>query len=111
ERLQDFYLKTLFPSIIGLLIYTIIIIVIGVFDIVFMVYFVLLLGIIVFLIPFISYMKMKRTYLEVRVERNNYYRRVSDAIFGQLDWLISGRYNELEKYMMQIHEKVCQYDE
>lgn len=111
ERLQDFYLKTLFPSIIGLLIYTIIIIVIGVFDIVFMVYFVLLLGIIVFLVPFISYVKMKRTYSEERVERNNYYRHVTDAIFGQLDWLISGRYNELEKNMMQHHETLLQYEQ
>ncbi|MEJ8777469.1 thiol reductant ABC exporter subunit CydC [Pseudogracilibacillus sp. ICA-222130] len=111
ERLQDFYLKTLFPSIIGLLIYTIIIIVIGAFDLVFMLYFLLLLGIIVFLIPFIAYMKMKRTYSEERMERNKYYRHVTDAIFGQLDWLISGRYSELEKNMMQHHETLLQYEQ
>lgn len=103
ERLQDFYLKTLFPSVIGIVIYTIIIIVVGMFDVFFMLFLIALLGIIVFLIPYISYVKMKQKYTEQKEKRTTFYRHMTDAMFGQLDWLVSGRWKELEKNFLQEH--------
>src|SRR5690625_711751 len=59
EKLQDFYIKTAFPSILGLVIYTIFVIVIGAFDLVFMILMMLVVGVILFLMPYLSYMQNK----------------------------------------------------
>lgn len=106
ESLQDFYIKTLFPSIIGILIYTIMVIVVGVFDIFFMLFLIALLGVIVFLLPYISYVKMKGKYAQQKEKRTSFYRHMTDAMFGQLDWLVSGRWKELEKNFLQEQDQL-----
>lgn len=95
EKLQDFYIRTLLPSIIGIVVYSIVAIVIGFFDWMFMVMILCLLGIIVFLMPFISYIVMKKNHLFMKKQRGTLYQHITDAMFGQLDWLISGRVNEV----------------
>src|SRR5699024_8227663 len=96
EKLQDFYIKTLIPSVTGIVIYAIFAITLGFFDIVFMVFMLLVLGIIVFLFPLISYYTMKRNHLFMKEKRNSLYQQMTDAAFGQVDWVVSGRVDEVE---------------
>src|SRR5690625_185143 len=55
EHLQDLYLRSIIPAVLGLTIYTIMIAVFGIFDITFSIMMALMLGVIVFLVPFISF--------------------------------------------------------
>src|SRR5699024_3141227 len=106
EKLQDFYIKTAFPSILGLVIYTIFVIVIGAFDLVFMILMMLVLGVILFLMPYLSYKKNKTNFTNLKHKRSNMYRNLTNGVFGQVDWLASGRKNEVFKEL--IDEKKIQ---
>lgn len=97
EKLQDFYIKTLIPSIVGVVIYGTFAITLGFFDIVFMLLMLAVLGIIVFLVPLISYYTMKRQHLAKKQKRGHLYQQMTDAAFGQLDWVVSGRVHEVEQ--------------
>ncbi len=95
EKLQDFYIRTLFPSVIGILVYGILAIVLGFYDWMFMLFMLGMLGVIVFLIPTLSYIMMKKKHLAIKQKRKKLYQHITDAIFGQLDWIVSGRVNEV----------------
>lgn len=97
EKLQDFYIKTLIPSLVGLVIYVTFAITLGFFDLIFMLLMLAVLGIIVFLMPFLSYFMMKRNHATKKQKRNNLYEQMTDAAFGQLDWVVSGRVHEVEE--------------
>lgn len=96
EKLQDFYIRTLIPSIVGVVVYAALAITLGFFDIVFMLLMLFVLGIIVFLVPLLSYYTMKKQHLSIKKTRNNLYQQMTDAAFGQVDWVVSGRVNEVE---------------
>lgn len=95
EKLQDFYIRTLLPSFVGVVIYGIFAIVLGFFDWMFMLMMIGLLGVIVFVIPFISYFMMKKNHILIKEKRGDLYQHFTDAMFGQLDWLVSGRVQEV----------------
>lgn len=95
EKLQDFYIRTLLPSFVGVVIYGIFVIVLGFFDWMFMLMMVGFLGVIVFVIPFISYFMMKKNHILIKEKRGDLYQHFTDAMFGQLDWLVSGRVQEV----------------
>lgn len=97
EKLQDFYIKTLIPSIIGVVIYATFAITLGFFDIIFMLLMLAVLGVIVFLMPIISYYTMKKQHLAKKQKREHLYQQMTDAAFGQLDWVVSGRVDEVEQ--------------
>ncbi|MGM8366556.1 thiol reductant ABC exporter subunit CydC [Virgibacillus sp. W0181] len=101
EKLQDFYIRTLFPAVTSIVVYTVILIVFGVFDWTFMLLMMALLGIIVFLIPFFSYIIMKKRHVAIKQKRASLYQHMTDALFGQLDWLLSGRKNDLYHHVDQ----------
>lgn len=60
EHLQDLYLRSIIPGVLGVFVYTVLIIVLGVFDIVFAFMMVFILGILVFLVPMISFYRTKK---------------------------------------------------
>lgn len=97
EKLQDLYIKTIIPSITGVAIYALFAITIGFFDLVFMVLMLAILGVIVFLVPMISYYTMKKNHLFMKEKRKTLYQQMTDAAFGQLDWVVSGRVKEVEQ--------------
>src|SRR5690625_5228917 len=51
EKLQDFFIKTLLPSFAGLFVYTVFAIVVGIFNVPFMLLILAMFGVIVFLMP------------------------------------------------------------
>lgn len=95
EKLQDFYIRTLLPALLGIVVYGIFSLVLGFFDLPFMLMMMLLLGTIVFLAPWLSYRLLRRRHLARRETRAGLYQQITDAMFGQLDWLVSGRVDEV----------------
>ncbi len=117
EKLQDFYIKTAFPSILGLVLYTIFVVVIGAFDLVFMILMMLVLGVILFLMPYLSYKKNKINFTNLKHKRSDMYRHLTDGVFGQVDWLASGRKNEVidefnaeNKELVTVEKKIQKWN-
>lgn len=63
EHLQDFYLKTMFPAIISIIIYAVLIACAGIFSVSFAALLSVFVGLILFLSPFLSilYIKTKKS--------------------------------------------------
>ncbi|WP_433774621.1 thiol reductant ABC exporter subunit CydC [Bacillus wiedmannii] len=102
EHLQNLYLRTIFPSILALVVYSIFVLVIGAFDAVFALIAGCMLAIIVFLIPFVSLLLMKKHHVTLKQGRNRLYQQLTDAVFGLSDWQASGRKNEfIDAYVEQ----------
>lgn len=113
EHLQDLYLRTVFPSILSLFIYGVLIGVLGLFDWVFALMMALVLAIIVFVIPFISLKITRRKYVALKKGRNKLYAQLTDAVFGLSDWVASGRidtflmnYKKDEQDLLAIEKKM-----
>lgn len=94
EHLQNLYLRTIFPSILALVVYSIFVLVIGAFDLVFALIAACMLAVIVFLLPFVSLLLMKRHHVALKRGRNRLYQQLTDAVFGLSDWQASGRKDE-----------------
>lgn len=110
EHLQDFYLRTIFPSILGMAIYTIFIIVLGLFDWIFAIMMALMLGVILFLVPIISLFITRRDYVALKKRRHTLYRQLTDAVFGRMDWQASGRTSEVIKNFAAENERLIHFE-
>src|SRR5699024_2126877 len=112
QRLQDFYIKTMLPSIAGVVVYGMFALVIGFFDVPFMLMMLAILGIIVFVMPLVSYYLMVRNHMAVKEIRSQLYEHGTDSMFGQLDWLVSGRVdevlNKIAWYNKQLMKRIAQ---
>ena len=113
EHLQDFYLRTVFPSVLSVFVYSVLIGVLGLFDWIFALMMVLILAIIVFVIPFISLKVTRRKYIALKKGRNKLYAQLTDAVFGLSDWVASGRidtfltnYKNDEQDLLAIEKKM-----
>ncbi|HLR14486.1 MAG TPA: thiol reductant ABC exporter subunit CydC, partial [Bacillota bacterium] len=95
EHLQDFYLRTIFPSVFGLLLYGIICLVFGIFNWMFALFMILLFGVIVFFIPYLSLVRMRKQHESMKQINGELYSNVTDAFFGITDWKASNRMKEL----------------
>jgi ATP-binding cassette subfamily C protein CydC len=105
EHLQDFYLKTLFPSIVSLVIYLVIIICAGVFSLPFALLLAILIGLLIFVGPILSFIYMRTKNEQLKQGRHRLYQQFSDAIFGLSDWIFSGRsLNFIQRYEEQQRE-------
>ncbi|CAM4432729.1 thiol reductant ABC exporter subunit CydC [Paenibacillus typhae] len=91
EYLQNVYLRTVFPSIIALLIYAAAIIALGTFDLAFALLMGLYMLVLVVVLPLISLLLTQRRQRQVKQERNRLYQKLTDAVLGMGDWMISGR--------------------
>lgn len=99
EQLQNVYIRTVFPSLVALILYAAAVIGLGGFDIMFAALVALYIFILVAVLPYISLMLTRATNIEVKRERNGLYQKLTDAVMGISDWVISGRHAEfLESY-------------
>ncbi|OKP84911.1 amino acid ABC transporter ATP-binding protein [Paenibacillus helianthi] len=94
EYLQNVYLRTVFPSIIALLIYAAAIISLGTFDVAFALLMGLYMLVIVIVLPLISLLLTQSRQRMVKQERNRLYQKLTDAVLGMGDWVISGRQSQ-----------------
>jgi ATP-binding cassette subfamily C protein CydC len=91
DRLQNMYLVTIFPSIIALFVYMVLVISFGIINLAFGAIIALLFGTMLFLSPLISLRMERRRKERQKTLRADSYRAVTDAVMGAYDWLISGR--------------------
>src|SRR5699024_472172 len=54
-------------------------------------------GVILFLMPYLSYKKNKTNFTNLKHKRSNMYRNLTNGVLGQVDLLASGRINEVIK--------------
>lgn len=106
EHLQDLYLRTIFPSVVGLTIYAIVVAVFGSFDLVFGLMIALMLGVIIFLVPYLSFVFIRRHHTKRKKDRHTLYEKLTDAIFGMSDWQASGRVEEFLQEAVDRDDKI-----
>lgn len=110
EYLQNVYLRTVFPSIIALLIYGAAVIALGTFDIAFALLMALYILVLVVVLPFLSLLFTQKRQREVKVERNRLYQKLTDAMLGMGDWVISGRQSQFVDTYEADERKVAKTD-
>lgn len=101
EHLQDFYLKTLFPAITSLLVYSVIIMWAGLFSIPYAILLACLIGLILIVGPFVSFLFVRAKNEKLKHGRNQLYQQFTEAVFGISDWILSGH----TKTFIQRYEK------
>ncbi|SEB19396.1 ATP-binding cassette, subfamily C, CydC [Paenibacillus sp. ov031] len=107
ERLQDIYLRTVFPAVTALMMYGGAVVVFGSVDLGFALWMGLYMLFLVAVLPAIS---LRVTWkLRVRLKRENakLYTRLTDGVLGLGDWIASGR---AEEFVRQQEEAEGQAD-
>lgn len=94
EQLQNVYIRTVFPSLVAIVLYATVVVALGMFDVVFALLVALYILILVAVLPYISLRLTRRTNAEVKRERNGLYQQLTDAVMGIGDWVISGRHHD-----------------
>ncbi|MCJ8012870.1 thiol reductant ABC exporter subunit CydC [Paenibacillus sp. KQZ6P-2] len=94
QYLQDVYLRTVFPSLIALVMYVGSIAALGFFDIRFALFMALYVFILVAVLPWVSLLITKAKSRLAKQQRNNLYSKLTDAVLGMSDWVISGRQSQ-----------------
>lgn len=94
EHIQNLYLRTIFPAIVALILYSVIVIALGVFSIPLALLIALLLGVIIFLLPLTAVLVNNARVYRQKAKRHVLYNQLTDAVLGVGDWQYSGRYQE-----------------
>ncbi|ASA24953.1 thiol reductant ABC exporter subunit CydC [Paenibacillus donghaensis] len=110
EYLQNVYLRTVFPSIIALLIYAIAVISLGTFDWAFALLMALYILVLVAVLPLISLLFTQKRQRQVKQERNRLYQKLTDAVLGMGDWVISGRQSQFVETYEADEQAVARTD-
>ena len=91
EQLQNVYLRTVFPGAVALVAYAACIAALGWFDLPFALFIGLLLLLLIAVLPWVSLLITRTWQTRIKQERNVLYQRLTDAVMGMSDWVISGR--------------------
>lgn len=99
EHLQNVYLRTVFPGVTALAIYAVSVWVLGRFDGWFALLMAGYLAILAFVLPGVSLLVTRVNHMKVKQSRSKLYRKLTDAVLGIGDWVISGRHRQfVESY-------------
>ncbi|WP_125582435.1 thiol reductant ABC exporter subunit CydC [Levilactobacillus cerevisiae] len=91
DHIENLYLRTVFPLVIGWLLYLFVVLGIGYFNWAFGLLMLLLLGVIVIFMPLLSVTVNGRREFQARQVQRTFYTKLTDSVLGLGDWLISGR--------------------
>ncbi|MTV81950.1 thiol reductant ABC exporter subunit CydC [Secundilactobacillus folii] len=94
DHIENLYLRTVFPIVIGWLLYLFIIIGIGVFSWPVALLMALLLAVIVLVMPLISVAVNGAREFKQKQIQSQFYTSLTDEVLGLTDWVISGRYHD-----------------
>lgn len=94
QYLQDVYLRTVFPSVVALVMYIGSIAALGWFDVRFALFMALYVFILVAVLPWVSLLLTKAKSRLSKQQRSRLYTRLTDAVLGMSDWVISGRQSQ-----------------
>ncbi|MFS0781802.1 thiol reductant ABC exporter subunit CydC [Bacillus sp. 1P06AnD] len=117
EHIQDLYLRSVFPSVVAVILYAISVIALGFFSIPFALLMLLLLFVLVVLFPLVSLLVTRKRQAQIKQARNELYKTMGDAVMGISDWKISGRqkdflasYEDKEHAQDQLELKTEQFN-
>ncbi|WP_042347737.1 thiol reductant ABC exporter subunit CydC [Bacillus massiliigorillae] len=110
EQMQNLYLKTIFPSVIAVILYVLAVIALGFFSIPFALLMALFLFVLVVLFPLVSLLVIRQKQTQTKQARNELYKRLGDAVMGISDWKISGRQEDFLKSYEQQENKQDQLE-
>ncbi|MCK8488141.1 thiol reductant ABC exporter subunit CydC [Paenibacillus sp. MBLB2552] len=110
EQLQNVYIRTVFPSVVALILYAATVVAMGLFDVTFALLLAAYIFVLVVVLPYLSLWFTRRTNEEVKRERNGLYQKLTDAVMGIGDWVISGRTAEFLKSYAQDEAAVARKD-
>ena len=102
EHLQNIYLKTIFPSIVSLVLYVIFVTLMFGYDMSYAILATLFGLFIIFIVPFISLTFTRRNFQVMKEAKYDLYKNFTSAIFGISDWISSNRVND---FMNEYQEK------
>ncbi|ETT49157.1 thiol reductant ABC exporter subunit CydC [Paenibacillus sp. FSL H7-689] len=106
ERLQDIYLRTVFPAVTALVMYGGAMIAFGSVDLGFAVWMGLYMLFLVAVLPAISLKVTWKWRVRLKKENSRLYTRLTDGVLGLGDWLASGRAAEFVQQQEEAEEQV-----
>ncbi len=101
EHLQDVYVRTIFPVATALLMYVLWVAFVGRFDLSFALLMALYLLILILVLPSVSLWITYKKRKQMKRGRNRLYQKLTDAVLGLSDWVISGR----SQKFVQLYEE------
>jgi ATP-binding cassette, subfamily C, bacterial CydC len=110
EHIQDIYLKTIFPYIVGFFLYLLSILALGYFSLELAGWVALYLFVIVVLIPLLSLVATKRKIILYKQGKRALYQVLTDAVLGISDWVFSGRQDHFIKAYEQKERELFLID-
>ena len=102
EHLQNIYLKTIFPSIVSLVLYVIFVTLMFGYDMSYAILATLFGLFIIYIVPFASLTFTRRNFQVMKEAKYDLYKNFTSAIFGISDWISSNRVND---FMNEYQEK------
>ena len=102
EHLQNIYLKTIFPSIVSLVLYVVFVTLMFGYDVSYAILATLFGLFIIFIVPFVSLTFTRRNFQVMKEAKYDLYKNFTSAIFGISDWISSNRVND---FMNEYQEK------
>ncbi|MCR8844593.1 amino acid ABC transporter ATP-binding/permease protein [Paenibacillus sp. SC116] len=106
EYLQNIFMRTIFPSIVALAAYMVVIAALGWFDPAFALLMAFYIALLIFVLPALSLYVNKARNRQLKQKRNQLYQKLTDAVLGMGDWVISGRQetfvNDYEKEEAEV---------
>ena len=102
EHLQNIYLKTIFPSIVSLVLYVVFVTLMFGYDMSYAILATLFGLFIIFIVPFVSLTFTRRNFQVMKEAKYDLYKNFTSAIFGISDWISSNRVND---FMDEYQEK------
>ena len=91
DHIQNLYLRTVFPTIVGWLLYIVIVIAMGFFSWFFALTMLLLLGVLTILMPLLSMIINGAKQEKQKAIKNTLYGGLTDNVLGVSDWIFSQR--------------------
>lgn len=108
DHIENLYLRTVFPMVIGWLLYLVIVIGVGVFSWPVALLLALLLGLIVIVMPLISVAFNGAREFRQKQLQGQFYTQLTDEVLGLTDWVISGRYTDFMAHQRNAIGEIAQ---
>lgn len=108
DHIENLYLRTVFPMVIGWLLYLVIVIGVGVFSWQVALLLAFLLGLIVVVMPLISVAFNGAREFRQRQLQGQFYTQLTDEVLGLTDWVISGRYLDFMAHQRIAIDEIAQ---
>lgn len=107
QHIENLYLQTIFPVVIGWLLYVVFALFVGYFNWAFGLLMLLLFGVITILLPLVSVALNGARSFKNRQLQHEVYVNLTDGVLGLTDWVIAGRQAEfVEKQTTLMNQQV-----